>query len=156
MNAYEALVEFTKTAQLKDFRNAMKSLESYNMVTLDKSDEPCGSCIFYSPRLNKVKNLFPEELLAPSHCFLSNLFTLAYKRKSVNHKLDSDYIISCFGSERENWIEPPNSDVRYKLASVRNDVFDSLFDVATVFTEMTKFIAAIDATMDSINEEVEK
>jgi len=151
MNARELLQEFTKTGQLKYLRDALKELKNFNMTNLDKSDEPCGSCMFHVGRLDKTKSLFDQETLEPSHCFLSNLFSSAYKNE--DGKTSSDYVISCFGPTRDNWIEPPNSQKRFKADSMRSDVFDRMFDVPKVFTEMTKFVAALEANEDTKPEE---
>jgi hypothetical protein len=146
MNAFESLSEFTKTGQLKHLKEAVKSLKDFNMANVDKSDEPCGSCMFHVGRIQTVKNLFQEDVLGPSHCFLSNVFSASYK-KDEDSKDNSDYVISCFGESRENWVEPPKKK-RFKLDSIRTDVCDKMFDMAKIFTELTKFAAALEEMSD--------
>jgi hypothetical protein len=144
-NAFDLLREFTSTGQLKYLRDAAKILSKYNVKNIDKSDPPCGTCIFHKERLKKFKNMFTEEVFEPSHCVLSNIMGTAYKWSEAEKKnQDKGYVISCYGSERENWIEPPNSSKRFKLEQARTDVIDKMFDMAIIYTEMTKFIAAIE------------
>ena len=143
-SAWSALTEFTKTGQLKDFRDMAAGLSKVEMEPLDGVEAaPCKACPFHRDRIAKLKSFFPGGL-EPSHCVLSNIMSSAYKGNEGSDGKVDGYVISCYGDDRENWVEPANVKTRVRLAKIRSDVFEKLFDVARVFTESTKFVAAIE------------
>lgn len=148
MNAYELLSQFAKSGQFKDLREAMRALGKYNLEAIEGTDPPCDTCIFNSERIKSVQNMFSEDVLGPSHCFLSNAMFSAYKFENDAEKNGTTYIVSCFSSKRENWIEPPNSKKRFSINTMRADSFDNMFDTAKFYTELVKYIAAFEEVAD--------
>ena len=141
MDAFESLVEFSKTAKVQHLRDAMKKLKDLNLESVDTNDQICGTCLFNRERIKQVKNLFEEDTQGPSHCFLSNILGAAFTGEGLKQ---GDFIVSCVGPLRENWIEDPNTKKRTKLETIEDETFDERFDQAKLFTELTKFVTAIE------------
>ena len=152
MDAFESLVEFSKTANLKHLRDVAKDVSTFNMEAIDKADEPCGTCLFNAGRVGGVKSLFTEDTLGPSHCFLSNVLGAARKYADAKEKPD-EWAVDCYGPQRENWIKTSSpgtaKDRGVKLSSMEDAVFDEMFDQAKIFTELVKFVNAIEALAEN-------
>ena len=156
MNAFESLVEFSKTADLKHLRDTAKALQDFNMEVIDRADEPCGTCLFNAGRVAWVKSLFAEDTRSPSHCFLSNVLGAARKSNGTAEKV-AEWAVDCYGTTRENWIKTgapgATKDRGVKLSNMKDAVFDELFDQAKIFTELVKFVNAIEALAEKETKE---